>query len=299
MNDSPIVLRSIAETRDWSREMRRSGTLGFVPTMGALHEGHAELMREAARECGAVAVSIYVNPTQFGPKEDLGKYPRTFESDLELCRSVGVKAIFFPSDEIMYPHGREYFTAVEVPGLTTLFEGASRPGHFVGVATVVTKLFGIVQPDFSYFGRKDYQQWLVIKRMTEDLNLGVNLRRVDTIREHDGLAMSSRNRYLSTVERASALSLSRSLKAVEIALEAGERRVKLLEKCMTDVLGSDSGVQLDYARIVNADNLRELEVVESHVPESAVALIAARVGTTRLIDNLMLPPISGRTEIRA
>jgi pantoate--beta-alanine ligase len=299
MNDSPIVLRSIAETRDWSREMRRSGTLGFVPTMGALHEGHAELMREAARECGAVAVSIYVNPTQFGPKEDLGKYPRTFESDLELCRSVGVKAIFFPSDEIMYPYGRADFTAVEVPGLTTLFEGASRPGHFVGVATVVTKLFGIVQPDFSYFGRKDYQQWLVIKRMTEDLNLGVNLRRVDTIREHDGLAMSSRNRYLSTVERASALSLSRSLKAVENALEAGERRVKLLEKCMMDVLGSDSGVQLDYARIVNADNLRELDVVESHVPESAVALIAARVGTTRLIDNLMLPPISGRTEIRA
>jgi pantoate--beta-alanine ligase len=299
MNDSPIVLRSIAETRDWSREMRRSGTLGFVPTMGALHEGHAELMREAARECGAVAVSIYVNPTQFGPKEDLGKYPRTFESDLELCRSVGVKAIFFPSDEIMYPHGRECFTAVEVPGLTTLFEGASRPGHFVGVATVVTKLFGIVQPDFSYFGRKDYQQWLVIKRMTEDLNLGVNLRRVDTIREHDGLAMSSRNRYLSTVERSSALSLSRSLKAVENALEAGERRVKLLEKCMMDVLGSDSGVQLDYARIVNADNLRVLDVVESHVPESAVALIAARVGTTRLIDNLMLPPISGRTEIRA
>ena len=267
--------------------------------MGALHEGHAELMRVAARECGAVAVSIYVNPTQFGPKEDLGKYPRTFESDLELCRSVGVKAIFFPSDEIMYPHGREDFTAVEVPSLTTLFEGASRPGHFVGVATVVTKLFGIVQPDFSYFGRKDYQQWLVIKRMTEDLNLGVNLRRVDTVRESDGLAMSSRNRYLSADERASALGLSRSLKALENALAGGETRVKPLEKCMMDVLGSDSGVQLDYARIVNADNLRELEVVETHIPESAVALIAARVGTTRLIDNLMLPPISGRTEIRA
>ncbi len=299
MTDSPIVLRSIADTRNWSREIRRSGTLGFVPTMGALHEGHAELMRVAARECGAVAVSIYVNPTQFGPKEDLGKYPRTFESDLELCRSVGVKAIFFPSDEIMYPHGREDFTAVEVPTLTTLFEGASRPGHFVGVATVVTKLFGIVQPDFSYFGHKDYQQWLVIKRMTEDLNLGVNLRRVDTVRESDGLAMSSRNRYLSADERASALGLSRSLKALENALAGGETRVKPLEKCMLDVLGSDSGVQLDYARIVNADNLRELEVVETHIPESAVALIAARVGTTRLIDNLMLPPISGRTGIRA
>ncbi len=293
MNFSPLVLRSISETREWSREIRRSGTLGFVPTMGALHEGHAELMRVAARECGAVAVSIYVNPTQFGPREDLGKYPRTFESDLELCRSVGVKAIFFPSDEIMYPRGRENFTAVEVPGLTTLFEGASRPGHFVGVATVVTKLFGIVVPDVSYFGRKDYQQWLVIKRMTEDLNLGVTLRRVDTVREPDGLAMSSRNRYLSAAERSMALSLSRSLKAVEMALASGETQVKQLEKCMTEVLGDNPGVQLDYARIVNADNLKEQNVVESHIPESAVALIAARVGTTRLIDNLLLPPVSG------
>ncbi len=293
MNSSPLVLRSISETREWSREIRRSGTLGFVPTMGALHEGHAELMRVAARECGAVAVSIYVNPTQFGPREDLGKYPRTFQSDLELCRSVGVKAIFFPSDEIMYPRGRENFTAVEVPGLTTLFEGASRPGHFVGVATVVTKLFGIVVPDVSYFGRKDYQQWLVIKRMTEDLNLGVTLRRVDTVRDPDGLAMSSRNRYLSAAERSMALSLSRSLKAVEMALTSGETRVKQLEKCMTEVLGDNPGVQLDYARIVNADNLKELNVVDSHIPESAVALIAARVGTTRLIDNLLLPPASG------
>lgn len=218
--------------------------------------------------------------------QDVSKRPRI----VPVC---GGEGDFFSSDEIMYPLGRDNFTAVDVPGLTTLFEGASRPGHFVGVATVVTKLFGIVVPDVSYFGRKDYQQWLVIKRMTEDLNLGVTLRRVDTVREPDGLAMSSRNRYLSAAERSMALSLSRSLKAVEMALASGETRVKQLEKCMTEVLGDNPGVQLDYARIVNADNLKEQNVVESHIPESAVALIAARVGTTRLIDNLLLPPVSG------
>jgi len=290
MNASPLVIETINEMRAWSRQVRAAGRLGFVPTMGALHEGHGQLVNEAAKECDSVAVSIYVNPTQFGPKEDLGKYPRTFESDMELCRQIGVKAIFFPTDPVMYPHGRENFTAVEVPGLSTIFEGASRPGHFVGVATVVTKLFGIVQPDVAYFGRKDYQQWLVIRRMTADLNLGLELRRVDTVREPDGLAMSSRNRYLTEAERATSLVLSRSLKAAQEALAGGETSVARLEGLMKTIATADPAVQLDYARIVNADNLMELASVDVSRPESAVALIAAKVGTTRLIDNLMLPP---------
>ena len=290
MNASPVVIETINEMRAWSRQVRTAGRLGFVPTMGALHEGHGQLMKEAAKECDSVVVSIYVNPTQFGPREDLGKYPRTFESDLELCRQIGVKAIFFPSDLVMYPHGRDNFTAVEVPGLSTIFEGASRPGHFVGVATVVTKLFGIVQPDIAYFGRKDYQQWLVIRRMTADLNLGVELRRVDTVREPDGLAMSSRNRYLTAAERATALTLSRSLKAAQAALAGGETNVARLEEIMRSIATEEPAVQLDYARIVNADNLMELACVDVTRPETAVALIAAKVGTTRLIDNLMLPP---------
>lgn len=289
MNGSPEVLTTIEEMRSWSRRARQSGRLGFVPTMGALHQGHAQLMREASRECEHVVASIYVNPTQFGPKEDLAKYPRTFESDLATCGEAGVKAIFFPSDPVMYPHGRDNFTSVEVPGLSTIFEGASRPGHFVGVATVVTKLFGIVQPDLAYFGRKDYQQWLVIRRMTADLNLPVELRRVDTVREADGLAMSSRNRYLSAPERATSLALSRALKAAEAALQSGETLVSRLEERMQDVLKSEPGVELDYARIVNADNLKEMERVDTSRAGTAVAIIAVRVGTTRLIDNLMLP----------
>lgn len=291
MNASPVVIETINEMRAWSRQVRAAGRLGFVPTMGALHEGHGQLMKEAARECDSVVVSIYVNPTQFGPREDLGKYPRTFESDLELCRQIGVKAIFFPSDPVMYPLGRDNFTAVDVPGLSTIFEGASRPGHFVGVATVVTKLFGIVQPDVAYFGRKDYQQWLVIRRMTADLNLGVELRRVDTVREPDGLAMSSRNRYLTPAERSSALALSRSLETAREALSGGETSVARLEELMKMCVAKEPTVQLDYARIVNADNLMDMARVDVTRPESAVALIAAKVGTTRLIDNLMLPPV--------
>lgn len=289
MPDKPLLLTSIDDCRTWSHTIRHSGKLGFVPTMGALHHGHAQLMIEAARHCEHVAVSIYVNPTQFGPGEDLARYPRTLEADLDLCAQVGVKAVFFPSDNIMYPHGRHHFTAVEVPGLATLFEGASRPGHFTGVATVVTKLFGIMQPDVAFFGRKDYQQWLVIRRMTADLNLPVDLVRVDTVREDDGLAMSSRNRYLSLEQRQTALSLSLALKTAESALKMGETQVLRLESLMRSILTDTPGVELDYARIVDADNLEDIENIDTARRESAVALVAARVGTTRLIDNILMP----------
>lgn len=292
MSSEIQLLESIEETRVWSRTIRQTGRLGFVPTMGALHEGHAQLMIEAAKECEHVAVSIFVNPTQFGPAEDLTRYPRTLGADLELCRKVGVKAVFFPSDIKMYPHGNLNFTSIEVPELTTVFEGEIRPGHFRGVATVVAKLFGIVQPDISYFGRKDYQQWLVIRRMTEDLNLPVELRRVDTVREPDGLAMSSRNRYLSPDQRLIALSLAQALRAAENELKRNQRSVKTLESAMLEVLRNYPSVQLDYARIVNADNLDDMETVDTSRAESAVALVAARIGTTRLIDNMMLPPRS-------
>jgi len=289
MPDKPLLLTTIEDCRAWSRRIRQSGSLGFVPTMGALHQGHAQLMIEAARQCDHVAASIYVNPTQFGPSEDLARYPRTLEADLDICAQVGVKAVFFPSDEIMYPHGRQNFTAVKVPGLTTLFEGAIRPGHFTGVATVVTKLFGIMQPDVAFFGRKDFQQWLVIRRMTADLNLPVNLVRVDTVREADGLAMSSRNRYLTSDQRKTALSLSLALNAAQSALRQGETHVLRLESVMKATLAGTPGVELDYARIVDADNLVDIEKIDPSSRESAVALVAARVGTTRLIDNIMLP----------
>lgn len=293
MSQPLILLNSIDETREWSRQARASGTVGFVPTMGALHAGHAELIRAAARECDHVAVSIYVNPTQFGPKEDLAKYPRTFEADLALCRSIGVAAVFAPTDEIMYPGGKESLTIVRVPELTTILEGEIRPGHFDGVATVVTKLFGIVMPDVAYFGRKDFQQWLVIRRMTEDLNLPVRLVRVDTVREPDGLAMSSRNRYLAKAERTAALALSQALRAAQVAVQRGTTLAAELETCMHASIGLHPDVRLDYARVLDADNLRNIERVDKSSPDSAVALIAARVGTTRLIDNVLLPPEPG------
>jgi pantoate--beta-alanine ligase len=293
MSQAPILLKSIEEAREWSRQARKGGTLGFVPTMGALHTGHAELIRAAARECDQVVVSIYVNPTQFGANEDLGKYPRTFEADLALCRSIGVSAVFAPTDEIMYPHGKESITIVHVPELTDVLEGETRPGHFDGVATVVTKLFGIVMPDAAYFGRKDYQQWLVIRRMTEDLDLPVRLVRVDTVREPDGLAMSSRNRYLNAEERLTALALSQALRAAQVAVQRGTTLTEELETCMRDSVELHPGLQLDYAFVRSADNLKKIERVDKSSPDSAVALIAARVGTTRLIDNVLLPPEPG------
>lgn len=293
MSKALNLLQTIDQVRAWSRQARSNGTVGFVPTMGALHEGHAELIRAASRECDQVVVSIYVNPTQFGPKEDLAKYPRTFEADLALCRSIGVAVVFAPTDEVMYPAGKESITIVRVPELTTILEGASRPGHFDGVATVVTKLFGIVMPDAAYFGRKDYQQWLVIRRMTDDLNLPVRLVRVDTVREPDGLALSSRNRYLDKPQRAAALALSRALHAAQVAVQRGTTLAADLETCMTDSVSLHPEIQLDYARVLDPDNLSMIERVDKSRPDSAVALIAARVGATRLIDNCLLPTEPG------
>lgn len=258
---------------------RRGNRVGLVPTMGALHAGHMSLISAARRECDFVVVSIFVNPTQFGPQEDFGKYPRDLPADLALCARAGVDAVFCPSPAEVYPTGFASF--VEVAGLSDVLEGKIRPGHFRGVATVVLKLFEMVRPDVAYFGRKDYQQQTIIRRMVADLNVPVQIHVCPTIREADGLALSSRNVYLNPNERHSALALSRSLQLARESLAGGERDVGHLRTRMRDLLASTPLVRPDYATIVHPDTLAE---ASSPLP-TLVALVAAKVGATRLIDN--------------
>jgi pantoate--beta-alanine ligase len=250
--------------------------------MGALHAGHVSLVEQAKLQCDIVAATIFVNPTQFGPKEDFGKYPRTLESDLEKLDSVGCDIVFVPSPEQVY--APEHSTYVEPPKVANRWEGEIRPGHFRGVTTVVLKLFMMVPAQVAFFGRKDYQQVAVIRAMVEDLNLPIQIVTCDTIRESDGLAMSSRNRYLNDSERSRALSLSRALKAANAMVEAGCRNVADIENEMTKMLLDAPVDSIDYARIVDGDTLEPLVQVTSN----AVAIIAARLGTTRLIDNCIL-----------
>jgi len=265
-----------------NRAKQSSKRIGFVPTMGALHVGHVSLMERAKAECEFVAVSIFVNPTQFGPREDFNRYPRPRETDLQICRDAGANLVFYPTVETMYPVGHRTF--VEVGGLSDVLEGAIRPGHFRGVATVVAKLFNIVQADRAYFGQKDYQQQTLIRVMARELDLPTEIVTCDTIRDPDGLALSSRNAYLSPAERQSGLSLSRALRLAERLVEHGERNVQRLETAMLQELDSTPGVQVDYAVIVHHESLAPLPVAEP----AMVALVAARVGATRLIDNLIL-----------
>lgn len=283
------VVTTIAETRVRVAEARKSGrTVGFVPTMGALHEGHAELVRRCSRQAGYVVVSIFVNPTQFGPTEDFRRYPRTLEADRDLCQQAGADLIFAPAPEEVYPEGTDSSsTYVEVPGLTDRLEGASRPGHFRGVATVVLKLFGIVRPDLAFFGTKDYQQLLVIRKMTRDLNVPVEIVPVETVREPDGLALSSRNRYLDPDERAAAVVLSKALGLARQAVREGERDADRVRQILRETLESESKARLDYAEVADAETLEPLSRLGSGRP--AVALLAARVGPARLIDNAPLP----------
>jgi pantoate--beta-alanine ligase len=250
--------------------------------MGALHAGHVSLVEQAKLQSDIVAATIFVNPTQFGPKEDFGKYPRTLESDLEKLDSVGCDIVFVPSPEQVY--APEHSTYVEPPKVANRWEGEIRPGHFRGVTTVVLKLFMMVPAQVAFFGRKDYQQVAVIRAMVEDLNLPIQIVTCDTIRESDGLAMSSRNRYLNDSERSRALSLSRALKAANAMVEAGCRNVSDIENEMTKMLLAAPVDSIDYARIVDGDTLEPL----SEVTSPAVAIIAARLGTTRLIDNCIL-----------
>lgn len=274
------VVATVAEVREARREF---GSLGFVPTMGALHEGHLSLVRAAKARMGAVAVSIFVNPTQFAPTEDLSRYPRPLERDLDLLLEAGCDLVFTPTPDVIYPPG--FSTRIEVDGVTAPLEGAIRPGHFSGVATVVTKLFNIVQPDAAWFGQKDAQQCAVIRRMAADLDLPVEIVVAPTIREADGLAMSSRNVYLGSEDRAAAVVVSRALYAAEAAFEAGERDAEALRGVMTAVLADEPRGTPDYVSLADPDTLAELTTVDAR---GAVASLAVRFGKTRLIDNLLL-----------
>lgn len=269
--------------RNASRDLRRAGKrLGFVPTMGALHEGHISLVRAARASCDTVAASIFVNPTQFGPNEDLAKYPRMFDRDRALLEREGVDLLFAPSVEEMYPAGA--VTWVTVEGLSDKLDGRSRPGHFRGVATVVAKLFNIVEPDAAFFGQKDAAQVAVIRRMGRDLNLPVEIVVCPIIREPDGLAMSSRNVYLNPEQRKQALALRRSLLRVQELVTAGERNANKLVAAGREEFARENTVRLDYFEIVDPETLDPIP----DISQGALAAVAAFVGSTRLIDNILL-----------
>jgi pantoate--beta-alanine ligase len=273
----------IAELRTAVAEARRTGErIGFVPTMGALHQGHLSLVDRARAESDVVVMSIFVNPLQFGPSEDFTRYPRPIEDDERLASQSGVDILFTPGAEDMYPDGR--ITTVTAGEHGRSWEGAVRPGHFDGVLTVVAKLFNIVQPDVSVFGRKDLQQAALIKSMVRDLDFPITIVVAPTVREADGLALSSRNRYLSDTERRSALSLSQALRAVSASFDSGVRDARELEAAGHEVIDAVTDVKLDYLAVVNAQTMEQ----EDHAQGGSAAIIAARVGSTRLIDNLIL-----------
>ena len=276
------ILSTVAEVQAYSAKQWSSGKrLALVPTMGFLHEGHLSLIREGDRRADVVATTIFVNPTQFGPTEDLSRYPRDLQGDLDKCKSAGAAVVFTPEPKEIYPTG--YQTYVEVTQVNQGLCGEKRPGHFKGVATVVTKLLAMFRPHVALFGEKDYQQLQVIRALNADLNLGVEILGMPTVRETDGLALSSRNTYLTADERRQALALSRGLKAAQQLAKAGERDGSVLVERIRSFL-RDAKIREDYVGLVNAQTLRPIEKLEPGVP--ARALIAAFVGTTRLIDNL-------------
>jgi pantoate--beta-alanine ligase len=278
------ILRTVAELRQWARQARNDGgnTIGLVPTMGALHAGHASLIRAAKESVGYVAVSIFVNPTQFGPNEDYAVYPRTFEADCALAQAEGADVVFAPSVEELYPAGAATF--VEVQGLSDRLDGQSRPGHFRGVATVVAKLLIAAEPDQAFFGQKDAAQVAVLRRMVTDLRLSAEIVVCPIVREADGLALSSRNRYLSATERAQALVLSRVVRQAEALAAAGERRSSALIAAARSAFAAEPEIRIDYIELVH---WATLEPVEIAAPGSLFA-VAAWVGATRLIDNTIL-----------
>jgi len=274
------VVKTISDIR--ALRQRLKGTVGFVPTMGFLHEGHLALVKRAKTENSAVIISIYVNPTQFGPKEDFGAYPRDLDRDLELLRKEGTDIVFVPLDDEMYPPG--FSSWVDVEKVTERLEGASRPGHFRGVATVVAKLFNIVQPTRAYFGQKDAQQVVVVKRMVADLNMNLEVVVVPTVRESDGLAMSSRNIYLSPKERQAATILFKALTLAQRLWRSGEKDAEKIRRQMTALIQKEPLAQVDYISIADAEMLKE----SNSLDRPAVASLAVRIGKTRLIDNMPL-----------
>ncbi len=279
------ILTTCSEAYAQVDHLRRQGVrVGFVPTMGALHAGHLSLVRRSLEDCGATVVSIFVNPTQFGPHEDYSRYPRTFEEDCAALRELGVDFVFAPSADQLYPEG--FSTYIQPPKVAEPWEGTFRPGHFRGVATVVLKLFNIIPAANAYFGQKDYQQLLVIQHMVDDLNVPIRVVGCPIVREPDGLAMSSRNRYLSQSEREAALSLWKALNAAQSALNQGVRDGGELEKIMQSTLYDAGADRVDYAVVVDPTSLEPVSVVD----RPAIAMIAAHVGKTRLIDNRLLEP---------
>lgn len=274
------VVTSLFNLRD--ARARLQGSLGFVPTMGYLHEGHLSLVRAARAQNPSVAVSIFVNPTQFGPNEDLDTYPRDLDRDLELLRSVGADLVWTPDRAEMYPP--DFQTWITVEGITGVLEGQLRPGHFRGVTTVVTKLFNAIQPDRAYFGQKDAQQALVIRRMVQDLNLPVKVEICPIVREPDGLAMSSRNIYLNPAERQAATVLTRALNAASQAFAAGERSAERLRQAALDVFATQPLARVQYVSLADMQTLQEVETVS----DKALLSTAAHIGKTRLIDNVIL-----------
>jgi len=277
------VIKSVELMRNLSNSLRKKGlSIGFVPTMGYLHDGHLSLVKEAKRQNDIVVVSIFVNPTQFGPGEDLKKYPRDLKKDLKMLSKYKVDVVFRPGAGEMYPDG--YKTYVEVKGLSDKLCGASRPGHFKGVTTIVAKLFNIVKPDAAYFGEKDYQQQVIIKKMVKDLNMGVKIVSMPTVREADGLAMSSRNKYLSKDERAKALVISKALKFAKVLAGSGVKSSARVKAAMTKLMKTAKGLRIDYISICDPETLDEKKAVKGKT------LIAAAVyiGKTRLIDNIVI-----------
>lgn len=279
-SDNPRVVHQPHQMQQLVLQLQRAGKrVGLVPTMGALHEGHLSLVRRSVEQCDATVVTIFVNPTQFGPQEDFARYPRTFASDLQKLAAESADFVFTPADELMYPE--EFSTFVDPPSVGDRLEGTCRPGHFRGVTTIVMKLFQIVPADVAFFGQKDYQQCLVIQHMVRDLNVPINIEICPTVRESDGLAMSSRNQYLSADQRKQGLALSRSLDHAVEMFQQDETDSNVVRSQMRQIL-SDAGItHVDYVALVDPHTLRDVETVGT----GTMALIAAHVGKTRLIDN--------------
>ncbi|MCC6545120.1 MAG: pantoate--beta-alanine ligase [Nitrospirae bacterium] len=277
------VIKDISEMQNLASQFRQEGkTIGFVPTMGALHQGHLSLMEHAKEESDIVIVSIFVNPSQFGPGEDLNQYPRDMEGDIEKTGSAGVDILFTPAPSEIYPEG--FRTYVSVEGLSEILCGKTRPGHFRGVSTVVLKLFNIIKPHKSFFGQKDYQQTVIIRRMVKDLNVDTDIIVLPTVREADGLAMSSRNQYLKKDDRKAAAVIYRSLLQAGRLFESGVSGTERLRNTILSVLKEEPSVHTEYISIINPETLEE----ETFAENGTVIVVAARIGNTRLIDNIIL-----------
>ncbi len=277
------IISKITDTQQIISDVRMGGKkIGFVPTMGALHEGHLSLIRTARRDCDFVVVSIFVNPIQFGPNEDYQQYPRPIENDIAKCNREGVDLLFNPSVEEMYP--QEQLTRVYVTKLTENLCGLSRPGHFEGVTTVVTKLFNIVQPDIAYFGQKDAQQALIIRRMTSDLNMPIIIKICPTIRETDGLAMSSRNQYLDETQRKQACCLYQSLCQAREMIRLGEKNTEHIIRRMKEIIEQTGPCEIDYVKIVDIETIEDVKTIDKPV----LIALAVKIGPARLIDNVIV-----------